>query len=129
MQNHPNASVLETLYRSFVPGDAAGVLAVCDPNVTFQLAGKGPLAGKFTAANLNEFFARRKEIAGGTYALEVHDILASDRHGVVLASEYAMQDGKKITSRVAHVWRMENGKPVAWYGYPRDLYQFDEFFR
>ena len=65
------------------------------------------------------------ELSGGTLKVEVHDILATDRYAVVLASDHLVRDGKNIQLRTAHVWRFENGRPVAWYEYPRDLYQYD----
>jgi ketosteroid isomerase-like protein len=57
--------------------------------------------------------------------VNVHDIMASDQHGIVLATEQLVRDGKSVELRTVHVWRFEEGKPVAWYEYPRDLYQYD----
>lgn len=119
---HPNAQVLENIYSHFAKGDIPGLLELCAPEITFQVAGKSKLAGKYTKASVGSgFFAKIREIAGPDYKLEVHDILASDRHGVVLVSSTV----KGTLLRGAHVWRIENGKPVAWYEYTRDLYQFD----
>jgi ketosteroid isomerase-like protein len=127
MQNtHPNTSLLEKLYIDFSKGDLASVLAACADTMTFQVAGKSKLAGKYTKANfVSEFVTKLQELSGGTFKLEVHDVLASDRHGVVLASDYITRNGKQEQIRTVHVWRFENGKPVAWYEYPRDLYQYD----
>ena len=41
-----------------------------------------------------------------------------------LVSEFVTRK-RNVQMRMAHVWRMKHGKPVAWYAYPRDLYQFD----
>lgn len=124
---HPNAQVLEQLYSNFAKGDIPGVLALCDDKITFEVKGKSKLAGKFTKADVGQkFFAKLAELAGGDYKLEVHDILASDRHAVVLASSVVNKAGEKIQLRAAHVWRFEGGKPVAWYEYPRDMYAFDQ---
>ena len=35
------------------------------------------------------------------------------------------KQGQTVEYRSAQVWRIENGKPVAWYEYLRDGYQFD----
>lgn len=124
---HPHAVVLEQLYKDFAHQNWSAVLAVCADNVTFQVSGKSKLAGKYTKADFVQGFAAKlMELSGGTLKLEVHDILASERHSVVLLSESLMRAGEKIEYRAAHVWRMEGGKPVAWYEYPRDLYQFDK---
>ena len=126
MEKHPNAALLEKLYADFAKGDISAVLAACGDNMTFQVSGKSRLAGKYTKANFaSDFVAKLAELSSGTFKLEVHDVLASDRHGVVLASDFVTKKGETVQIRTVHVWRIENGKPVAWYEYPRDLYQYD----
>jgi hypothetical protein len=123
---HPHALVLEKLYADFAQGDIASVLAACADTMTFQVAGKSKLAGKYTKATFaSGFVPKLMELSNGTFKVETHDIMASDRHGVVLASDFVTRGGETVQIRTAHVWRFENGKPVAWYEYPRDLYQYD----
>ncbi len=123
---HPNALLLEKIYVEFARGDIPSLLALCDDKITFQISGKSRLAGKYTKADFaGSFMAKLGELSGGTLKVEVHDILASDRHGVVLVSDHLTRKGEKLQIRSAHVWRFESGKPVAWYEYPRDMYQFD----
>ena len=126
---HPNAKILEKIYADFARGDIASFLAVCDEKMTFQVAGKSRLAGKYTKADFaSGFVSKLMELSGGSLKVEVHDILASDRHGVVLASDHLVRSGGPVQLRTAHVWRFENGKPVAWYEYPRDLYHYDQIW-
>ena len=123
---HPNAVLLEKIYAHFAEGNLQAVLDACSDQMTWQMAGKSQLAGKFTKSNyIEDFLGKAKELSGGTLSIEVHDILASDRHGVVLATDRLTRGGKAVEFRTVHVWRFENGKPVAWYNYPRDLYQYD----
>ena len=122
---HPNAVVLEKIYADFASGNLAGVLAACADSMTFQVPGKSKLAGKYTKATFAQLITQMQELSGGTYKLEAHDILASDLHGAVLASARLQRAGKPVEYRTVHIWRFEGGKPVAWYQYPRDLYQFD----
>ena len=123
---HPNAHLLEKLYSDFSKGDLAAVLSACSEKVTFQVPGKGKLSGKYDKSTFESGFVMpMMELSGGTLKIEVHDILASDRHGVVLASDTLTRGGKQLEYRTVHVWRFEEGKPVAWYEYPRDLYQYD----
>ena len=119
---HPNAAVLEKLYADFGSGQFDKMLAACADNATFQIAGKSQLAGKFTKADfVARYAAKVKELSN----FEVHDIMASDRHGIALTSSTFTKGAEKATSRTVHVWRFENGRPVAFYEYPRDMYQFD----
>ncbi|MDZ4678073.1 MAG: nuclear transport factor 2 family protein [Oligoflexia bacterium] len=123
---HPNAALLEKLYADYSKGDMQAVLNACAEKMTFQVPGKSKLAGKFTKVNfVSGFIEPLKELSGGTLKTEVHDILAGDQHVVVLVSQHVTRKNETVQLRSAHVWRFENAKPVAWYEYPRDLYQFD----
>jgi ketosteroid isomerase-like protein len=129
MQNqssHPNAVLLSKLYADFTEGHFDRVLSHCADQVTFQVSGKSALAGKFTKANFVEGFASKlKTLSHGTFHFSVHDVLASDLHGTVLATVKLVKNEKTIELRTVHVWRFENGVPIAGYEYTRDLYQFD----
>jgi ketosteroid isomerase-like protein len=121
-----NRSTLRSIYDAFSAGDYDRALSLCDPKVTFQVSGKSKLAGKYDASSfVPGLVAKWKELSGGKYKLEVHDVLASDRHGVALCSVKFERGGQPVEYRSAQVWRIENGKPVAWYEYLRDGYQFD----
>ena len=126
MTKHPTVALLEKLYNDFAKGDLPAVLAACGDKVTFQIAGKSPLAGKYDKSTfISGFVTKLMELSGGTLKIEVHDILASDRHAVVLATDHLTRNGKDLEFRTVHVWRIESGVPIAWYEYPRDLYQYD----
>jgi len=126
---HPNAVLLEKLYSDFSKGDVEAVLAACADSIAFKVPGKSPLSGKFDKSNFGSgFVTKMMELSSGTLQLEVHDILASDRHAVVLASDRLVRNGKSVEYRTAHVWRFEGGKPVAWYEYPQDLYHYDSIW-
>lgn len=125
-QQHPNAVVLEKVYADFAKSDLPAILNACADNMTFQVAGKSKLAGKYTKETvIPDFFAKLMVLSKNTLKVEVHDILASDRHGIVLCTDTVEKNGDKVQLRTVHVWRFENGKPVAWYEYPRDMYQYD----
>lgn len=123
---HPNAALLTKMYQDFNEGNFQGMLDACSDDFTFELKGKSPLAGKYTKATFITGFAQKlNELSGGTYKMEIHDIIASDQHGLVLCTVKVTTHGKAVELRTVHVWRMPNGKPVAAYEYPRDLYQLD----
>lgn len=122
---HPNISLLEKVYQDFSKGDLHAILAACGEQITFQVPGRSKLAGKYTQSNFADLVGKLHELSGGTWKFEVHDILASDLHATVLLTDRLVRDGKPIEFRTLHVWRFEAGKPIAWYEYPRDLYQYD----
>lgn len=57
------------------------------------------------------FFGRLAEETGGTFRLDVHDILANDEHTAVLATLTASHNGKSIGVPVVNVSHSDgNGK-------------------
>lgn len=121
-----NSETLHKIYEKYAAGDVSGMLALCHDKISFSIPGKSKLAGKYTKENFQSHFMNTlAEISNGTFKIEVHDVLASDRHGVVLNTETLESGGKTSQLRTVHVWRFENGQPVAFYEYPRDLYEFD----
>jgi ketosteroid isomerase-like protein len=126
MTTHPHTELLKKFYDCFAKGDTAGMLEYCSDDVTFQIAGKSKLAGKYTKTTVGpELMLKIRELSDGTFKLEIHDIMASDQHGMVLTSDSVMRKGVKHEYRSVHVWRIQKGKLLAWYEYPRDLYQYD----
>lgn len=123
---HPHIALLETFYNHFGKKDWTAVLSVCSDSVTFQIPGKSRLAGKYTKDTFVQGLAQQLEdLSQGTFQLDVHDILASNLHATVLGTMRITRNGKTSELRTVQVWRFEEGKPVAWYEYPRDLYQYD----
>jgi ketosteroid isomerase-like protein len=125
---HPvsHQASLEAIYELWRKRQFAPMLDLLPETASFQVAGKSVLAGKYSRANfLSEFLERQWTLSEQTFSMEVHDILTSDRHALVLTTESLLREGKRLEYRCVHVWRMEGGKPSAWYLYSRDLYQFD----
>jgi len=123
---HPHSKVLTEFYSKFSSGRIQEAIDLCSPNLSFQIAGKSPLAGKYSSSNfLSGYVQKMKELSDGSHVFEVHDILVSDLHATVLATHKLKRQGKDHELRTVHVWRWEAGKPLAGYEYPRDLYQYD----
>jgi ketosteroid isomerase-like protein len=126
---HPNVVLLEKAYSEFSKANWEAFLSVCPEQMTFQVPGKSKLAGKFTKANFTANYANQlHELSGGTFQTEIHDVMATDLHATVLATNKVTRGGKTVELRAVHVWRFQEGKPVAWYEYPRDLYLYDSIW-
>jgi ketosteroid isomerase-like protein len=48
---------------------------------------------------------------------------------MVLSTHKLTLAGKALEYRSVHVWRFENGKPIAGYDYLRDQDQFDQIWK
>jgi ketosteroid isomerase-like protein len=129
IMKHTNVVLLEKAYSDFSKGNWDAFLGVLPDQMTFQVSGKSKIAGKFTKANFVAGYAGQlQELSGGTFQTEIHDVMATDLHATVLATNKVTRAGKTIELRTVHVWRFQEGKPVAWYEYPRDLYLYDSIW-
>lgn len=122
---HPNVSMLTRYYDALARGDVSAMLAVCGDPMTFQVPGRSRLAGKYDRSSLGALIGTLRALGDGTFKAEVHDITATDAHGMALMTCTVTRKGAQHEYRTVHVWRIQGGRPVAWYEYPRDLYQFD----
>ena len=122
---HPNVETLTRFYAAFARGDVSAMLAVCGDPVTFQVPGRSRLAGKYDRSTFAALIDRMRALGDGTFAPDIQDITATDAHGLVLMTNTVTRQGTKHEYRTVHVWRLQGGRPIAWYEYPRDLYQFD----
>src|ERR1700680_1623912 len=96
---HPNIQRSRRAYEAFATGDMASVGALMAAGVVWHVSGVSPLAGDYKGKDaVFGFFGKLMEVTGGTFKLEVHDILANDEHTVTLVSQTADKDGKKFTS-------------------------------
>lgn len=66
------------------------------------------------------FFGRLAEETGGTFRLNVHDVLANDEHAVALCWLSASRGGKSIEVPVANVSHVRDGKVTEFWGATTD---------
>ena len=119
-------TILKKFYAALAKLEFKGILADAALNVTFQIPGKGKLAGKYDAKTFeSELGVKMRELGGEHFNFEMHELMTSDRHAMVLGTVKLTRKGKALEYRTAHIWRIEDGKPLAGYEYPRDLYQYD----
>lgn len=80
-------------------------------NIVWHVAGTGPLAGDHEgAAQVIGHLNRIAELSGNTLRTELHDVLVSNDHTVVLATIRAERAGRELELNVVHVIHAENGK-------------------
>src|SRR5438270_10484920 len=109
--SHPNAELFRRGYTAFQTGDLDTVRELFAPDLVWHAAGKNHTSGDYRGpdATLASFLQLMQE-SNGTFALEVHDVLGSDDHAVVLATVRAEKDGKKLDDRYVHVAHVKEGK-------------------
>ena len=111
MTEHPNVELTRRGYEAFAKGDLATLSELMADGVTWHVLGVGSLDGTYRGReDVFGFFGRLAEETGGTFRLDVHDVLANDGHAVALCTLSASRGGKSIEVPVANVSHMRDGK-------------------
>jgi uncharacterized protein len=80
-------------------------------NIVWHVAGTGPLAGDFEgAAQVVGQLGKISGLTDGAVEPQVHDVLVSNDHTVVLVTISAERAGKQLQLKLVHVIHAENGK-------------------
>lgn len=119
---------IKRLYALWHAGDVAGIEREFSPKLTFEIKGKTLISGKHDRTQFAKLFTQMKELSSGTFQSEIHDMLVSDRHALVLATHKLSRSGAALEYRSVQVWRFENGLPIAGYEYLRDHEQFQQIW-
>lgn len=111
MTEHPNVELTRRGYDAFAQGDLAALSELIADDAIWHAQGVGPLSGTYHGrGEVFGFFGRLAEETGGTFRLEVHDVLANDEHAVALCTLSASRGGKTIQVPVANVSHVRDGK-------------------
>jgi uncharacterized protein len=107
---HANAELVRRGHAAFAKGDMQTLADLMADEVTWHVSG-GPLTGIYHGRNeVFGFFARLAEETGGTFRLEVHDVLANDEHGVALCTLSASRGNRSVDLPVVNVSHLSEGK-------------------
>jgi hypothetical protein len=129
MAQHPNAMVLRRGYEAFDKGDVATLTEVFSGDVVWHQSGSSPISGEYRGRDaVLAFLGRLAALTGGTYRVELHDVLANDEHGVALSRETGSRQGKQLDALTVQVYHIRDGKVTeAWSSF-QDPRRYDEFW-
>lgn len=126
---HPNEENLRKGYEAFGRADIDAVMALFADDIQWHVPGRNPVSGDYSGKEeVGAFFTKLMELSGGTFRLDVHDVLANDEHTVGLVKLSAERDGKTLNANDVHVWHVRDGSFSEFWSHLQDLYAFDEFW-
>lgn len=129
MADHPNLELLRRGYQAYAAGDMEAINELFADDLVWHVAGRSPLAGDYKGKEqVFGFFGKLQEMTDGTSKVEVHDLLASDTHGVALVTESATRNGRSHRGRAAHVLHLRDGKVTEFWDSQTDQYTTDDFW-
>ncbi len=126
---HPNEELARRSLEAFSTGDMEAFAGLLDEDAVFHFPGRGPLAGDHQGkGQVLATLAKQGELSGGTFRVELHDVLANDEHAVLLLKVRAERGGKMWNDNGLLVFHTKNGKVSEAWLHPGDQYAGDEFF-
>ncbi len=129
MADHPNADLFRRGYTAFQTGDLDTVRELFASDIKWHTPGSGKFSG--TRSGVDDtiaMFLQQFEESGGTFKVEVHDILANDEHAVALGTASAEKDGRSIRDNYTHVVHISGGKLTESWIFDEDPQAVDDFW-
>ena len=99
------------------------------PDIAWHNPGRNILSGDYKGVEaVIAMFVKQFEETGGTFAVELHDVLGSEDHAVALGTATAERNGKSLSEPYAHVCHFEGDKLTEAWIMQFDPYKGDELF-
>lgn len=129
MAEHPNGSLIRRGYEAFTKGDVLTLAELFAADTVWHQPGSNPLSGDHQGRDaVLAFLGNLAGLSGGTYKVELHDLLANDDHVVALSRETASRQGKRLDSLSVQVYHVKQGKIVESWSFVQDDPAYDEFW-
>jgi ketosteroid isomerase-like protein len=129
MAEHKNAALIRSGYDAFAKGDMDTINDIFADDIVWHIAGRSSLAGDYKGKQeVFTFFGQLAERSGGTFSIDLHDVIGNDEHVTALTRERGERDDKRLDVNGVHVWHVRGGKAVEFWGVPYDVYAEDEFW-
>jgi ketosteroid isomerase-like protein len=129
LADHPNLATFRSIYTAFTSADMDALAAFFDDDVVWHSPGRHPLAGTYEGRDATfASFAEEFERSGGTYSVEIHDVLANDDHIVALLHARASREGKRLDQDYVIVFGVRDGRVHAAWEVWKDQASVDEFW-
>jgi len=114
---HPNEELLRRGKEAFLRGEVETAKEILADDFVCHTSGRGPFAREYRGRDaFFGFIAKVRELSGGTYRQELHDVAATDEHAIAIVIVRAERNGKSVEYRSAEVYHVRDGKATeAWF--------------
>jgi ketosteroid isomerase-like protein len=130
MTDHPNARRIHDLFGAFRAGDVATIRDVLHAHAVWHFPGRrGRLAGSHRGHDaIFAFLLDVQAATGGTFGLELIDVLANDRHAAVFFRGHATREGRTLDNPTCLRIRFEGGQVAEVWEFVWDLEHVESFW-
>jgi uncharacterized protein len=122
-------ALIRRAYEDFESGDLDLLGVVMAPDVVWHEPGRSSFGGDYKGPEaVLGFLGQLKALSGGTFKIEILDVLSEPERAVVFQRETATRNGKELNVIVAVEFEIHHEKITEVTVYQTDTYQFDEFW-
>jgi ketosteroid isomerase-like protein len=127
---HPNEQLLRDWFAAQAGADIAAMQAALADDVVWHVPGRNLLSRDYRGkAEVFGFFAKARELSGGTVRVELLETLPGDTHAIALVRVHAEREGKKLDGELqAFTFRIEDGRIAEFWFLVEDRYAVDAFW-
>lgn len=127
---HQNAELIHRFLEAQGKGDPSVLNELLADDIVWHVPGRNLLSRDYQGkGEVFGFFARARELSGGTVRIAPIEIFAGDKHAVGLVRVYAEREGRKLGGELqAFTYRIEAGKIVEFWFLVEDRYSVDAFW-
>jgi ketosteroid isomerase-like protein len=126
---HPNVDLLRRLYDAQGRGDLDAYLSLLSDDFVLHIPGGSRIAGDYVGKDeVRRHFREIRELSGGTFRTSVHDLAASDTHGIALIEASAERNGERVDLPRVHAWHVREGRLTELWLTPADQFAFDAYW-
>lgn len=124
-----HAAIVREGYEAFARGDLAAASSSFDPAITWRFYGTGRIAGEYKGIDqVQEFLKQLVVLSGGTFRMELIDILASDDEAAVNVRAHAQRLGRTYASHQVHLFRFRDERVVEVWQFASDTNESAAFW-
>jgi ketosteroid isomerase-like protein len=124
----PDEAVVRRFVEAMVARDVGAIADCFADDVVFHMPGRNALSGEYRGKTdvLTKLFQRWEEAFGGL-EIDVHDVLASERHVVVLSDWRAHRGARQVAVRAASIYHVRDESIAEAWLMEWDPYAIDGF--
>ena len=130
MNEHPNATLVRSLFQAFRDADVALIQSVLPVHAVWHFPGRrGQLAGTHRGRDaILAFLMNVQALTQHTFRLDLLDVIANDQHAVALFTGHGTRNGKVLDNPTCLRMRIDQGQIVEVREFVWDLYHVDDFW-
>jgi ketosteroid isomerase-like protein len=130
MPDHPNATYVRNMFAAFERADLAEIQRAIPSDAVWHFPGRnGKLAGSHRGRDaILGFLMNVASLTGGSFHLDMEDVIADDRFAIALFRGHGTRDGKTLDNPTCLKMRFDKGQIAEIWEFVWDLYAVDDFW-